>query len=87
MSTSREIESVLILERADTISRKRTSSISNHLISIPCLSAVIETFKDQLSPKLRQLFNFIHAKDEDAFDHLMQWSEWTRMLIYVSAGQ
>lgn len=59
----------------------------NHLISIPCLSAVIETFKDQLSPKLRQLFNFIHAKDEDAFDHLMQWSEWTRMLIYVSAGE
>ena len=48
---------------------------------------MIETFKDQMAPKLRQLFIFIHEHDDKIFEKLMQWSEWTRMLIYVSAGK
>ena len=48
---------------------------------------MIETFKDQMAPKLRKLFTFIHENDEKVFENLMQWSEWTRMLIYVSAGE
>ena len=59
----------------------------HHYNSIPCLSAMIETFKDQMAPKLRLLFIFIHEHDDKIFEKLMQWSEWTRMLIYVSAGK